>query len=95
MSLIAASLNGALAALRQSRATAEVRTAYDEFLQRLDAGEIAARACRAGDRMPELLLPSADGRLVASGDLLAQGSLVVHSSAAAGTPLLLGHPGRA
>ncbi len=50
--MIAASLNGALAALRQSRATAEVRAAYDEFLQRLDADEVAAQACRAGTEGP-------------------------------------------
>ena len=77
MPLIATSLNGVLAAMRQSRATAEVRAAYDEFLHRLDAAEVAAHACQAGDRMPEFLLPGADGRLVASGDLLARGPLVV------------------
>lgn len=70
-------LNHVLQALRRSRETAERRAAYDEFLQRLDAGQVAAEACKPGDRMPEFLLPSAGGRLVASADLLARGPLVV------------------
>ncbi len=70
-------LNGFLAALRRSRETAEVRTAYDEFLERLDAGQVAAEACKPGERMPGFLLPNAEGRLVDSSDLLAQGPLVV------------------
>ena len=70
-------LNDLLAALRRSRETAEIRAAYDEFLDRLDAGQVAAQACKAGDRMPDFLLPSAVGRLVGSGALLAQGPLVV------------------
>lgn len=70
-------LNGFLAALRQSRETAEVRAAYDEFLERLDAGQVAAEACKPGDPMPGFLLPNAEGRLVDSSDLLAQGPLVV------------------
>ncbi len=70
-------LNGFLAALRLSRETAEIRAAYDEFLERLDAGQVAAEACKPGDRMPGFLLPSAEGRLVESGELLARGPLVV------------------
>ena len=70
-------LNGFLAALRQSRATAEVKAAYDEFLERLDAGQVAVEACKPGDRMPSFLLPSADGRLMDSAELLARGPLVV------------------
>lgn len=71
------SLNTILAALRRSRDSAEMRAAYDEFLQRLDAGKVAAEACRAGDRMPGFLLPNAEGRLVDSAELLARGPLVV------------------
>ena len=71
------SLNGVLQALRRSRDTAEVRAAYDEFLKRLDAGQVAAQACKEGDPMPGFLLPSADGRLVGSEELLAEGPLVV------------------
>ena len=40
-------------------------------------GQVAAQACKPGDRMPAFLLPSAEGRLVESGELLAQGPLVV------------------
>ena len=70
-------LNGFLAALRRSRETAEVKAAYDEFLERLDAGQVAAEAVKPGDAMPAFLLPNAEGRLVASAGLLAQGPLVV------------------
>ena len=71
------SLNDILARLRRSRATAEIEAAYNEFLARLDAGEVAAQALREGDRMPAFLLPNAEGRLVASEELLAEGPLVV------------------
>ena len=70
-------LNDFLASLRRSRETAEIRAAYDEFLDRLDAGQVAAEACKPGDRMPSFLLPNAEGRLVESGELLARGPLVV------------------
>ena len=70
-------LNGLLAALRRSRETAEIKAAYDEFLERLDAGQVAAEACKPGDIMPAFLLPNAEGRLIDSRDLLAQGPLVV------------------
>ena len=70
-------LNGFLQALRRSRETAEVKAAYDEFLERLDAGQVAAEAVKPGDAMPAFLLPNAEGRLVASAGLLAQGPLVV------------------
>jgi len=70
-------LNGFLAALRRSRETAEIKAAYDEFLERLDAGQVAAEACKPGDVMPAFLLPNAEGRLIDSRDLLAQGPLVV------------------
>lgn len=70
-------LNGILQALRRSRATAEVQAAYEEFLQRLDAGQVAGQACKEGDAMPPFLLPNAEGQLVASDELLARGPLVV------------------
>jgi peroxiredoxin len=70
-------LNKLLAGLRQSRETAEIKAAYDEFLERLDAGQVADEACKAGDRMPGFLLPNAEGQLVASNTLLTQGPLVV------------------
>ena len=70
-------LNTILANLRRARATAEVLAAYDEFIERLDAGQVAANALKPGDRMPDFLLPSAEGRLVHSAELLAAGPLVV------------------
>lgn len=66
-----------LARLRRARMTAEVQAAYDEFLERLDAGQVADQALKPGDRMPDFLLPGAEGHLVASVDLLAAGPLVV------------------
>ena len=70
-------LNGLLAALRRSRETAAIRAAYDQFLERLDAAQVAAEALRAGDRMPGFLLPNAEGKLVDSAALLAKGPLVI------------------
>ncbi len=70
-------LNGFLAALRRSRETVQIRAAYHEFLERLDAGQVAAEACKPGDRMPSFLLPNAEGHLIDSGELLSQGPLVV------------------
>lgn len=70
-------LNTVLGALRRSRDTSEMRGAYDEFLHRLDAGQVAAHAVKPGDRMPPFLLPTAEGRLVDSGELLQAGPLVV------------------
>lgn len=66
-----------MAELRQARATAEVRAAYEEFLQRLDPAQVAAQALKPGDRMPAFLLPSAEGALVHSDELLAAGPLVL------------------
>jgi peroxiredoxin len=54
-----------------------VRAAYDECLERLDAGGVADNALKAGDQMPHFLLPSADGRLVGSAELLEAGPIVV------------------
>ena len=70
-------LNGFLATLRRSRETVQIRAAYHEFLERLDAGQVAAEACKPGDRMPGFLLPNAEGHLIDSGELLSQGPLVV------------------
>lgn len=57
--------------------TGKMQAAYEEFLARLDAGQVAAQALSAGDKMPEFLLPNAEGRIVHSADLLAAGPLVV------------------
>jgi peroxiredoxin len=71
------SLNARLRALFTSRLTAARRAAYDDFLARLDAAEVAREALSAGDAMPAFLLPNAEGHLVDSADLLARGPLVV------------------
>lgn len=70
-------LRDTLASIRRARMSGKVRAAYDEFLARLDAGQVAAHALKAGDAMPEFLLPNAEGRLVDSADLLAAGPVVV------------------
>ena len=70
-------LNSILSALRRSLETSERRLAYEEFLQRLDGGQVAEAAIQPGDRAPDFLLPSAEGRLVASAELLARGPLIV------------------
>lgn len=70
-------LNELVRRFRLGRQTAERNAAYDDFLARLDAGEVARQALRAGDRMPPFLLLDAEGRLVDSADLLARGPLVV------------------
>ena len=70
-------MNRLLAGLRHSRETAEIKAAYDEFLERLDAGQVAAEACEAGDPMPGFLLSNAEGQLVDSCALLARGPMVV------------------
>lgn len=70
-------LNEKLKAWRDARMAAEVRAAYDDFLERLDAAQVARGARHAGDPMPAFLLPNAEGRLVDSAELLARGPLVV------------------
>ncbi len=70
-------LNDNLKALRTARETAAIRAAYDDFLAHLDGMEIARRALGVGQSMPPFLLPDAEGRLVASEDLLQRGPLVV------------------
>jgi peroxiredoxin len=70
-------LNEILASLRRARQTSEVKAAYEEFLRRLDVAEVAAGVRREGEAMPSFLLPNAEGGLVDSADLLAQGPLVL------------------
>lgn len=70
-------LNERLRKWREARMSAEVRAAYDDFLTRLDAAEIARQARMPGDAMPPFLLPDAEGRLVDSAELLARGPVVV------------------
>jgi peroxiredoxin len=57
---------------------AQLQAAYQDLLSRLDRAETGARALKPGDAIPAFLLPDAEGRLVASDDLLARGSLVIN-----------------
>ena len=69
-------LNDRLASIRR-RKTAETRAAYDEFIKRLDTARVMEDVLDVGDPMPAFLLPSAEGRLVDSADLLAAGPVVI------------------
>ncbi len=71
------SLSERLAALKQARMSGRVRAGYEDFMAMMDHAEVAAHALKAGEAMPEFLLPNAEGGLVASADLLAAGPLVV------------------
>ena len=53
------------------------RAAYEAFVEQLVKAESADRALKVGDAMPPFLLPDAEGRLVASDELLEQGPLVI------------------
>jgi peroxiredoxin len=56
----------------------KLQHAYRDLLDRLGRAETGERALKPGDRMPSFLLPDAEGRLVASDELLAKGPLVVN-----------------
>ena len=62
--------------LLRSRSTPQRQAAYEEVVQRLARCELAKRALKAGDRLSPFLLPSSNGALIASDDLLARGPLV-------------------
>jgi peroxiredoxin len=73
------SLEEELSRLRAESLTDEkLQRAYQDLLARLGRAETGERALKLGDRMPSFLLPDAEGRLVASDELLAQGPLVVN-----------------
>ena len=61
-----------------ARGDAPLQAAYQDLLSRLDRAETGARALKPGDAIPAFLLPDAEGRLVASDDLLARGCLVIN-----------------
>jgi peroxiredoxin len=68
--------------LNQIRAAAKddapLQAAYQDLLSRLDRAETGEQALKPGDAIPAFLLPDAEGRLVASDDLLARGPLVIN-----------------
>lgn len=55
----------------------EVAQLFDTFVQNLAAGGMLDSCLKVGDRIPDFMLPSADGRLVASAELLERGPLVI------------------
>ena len=73
------SLEDELSQIRAAaRDDAPLQAAYQDLLRRLDRAETGERALKPGDAIPAFLLPDAEGRLVASDDLLARGSLVIN-----------------
>jgi peroxiredoxin len=55
----------------------KLQIAHQDLLARLARAETGKRALKLGDAMPSFILPDAEGRLVASDELLARGALVV------------------
>ena len=73
------SLEDELSQIRAAaRDDAPLQAAYQDLLRRLDQAETGERALKPGDAIPAFLLPDAEGRLVASDDLLARGPLVIN-----------------
>ena len=73
------SLEDELSQLRTEHQTDEkLQVAYRDLLARLGRAETGERALRPGDAMPSFILPDAEGRLVASDELLSKGPLVVN-----------------
>ena len=70
-------LTDRLKELFRRRSTPQRQAAHEDVVRRLYLAELAKRALQVGDRAPAFLLPSAEGRLVASADLLAKGPLAV------------------
>lgn len=69
------SLKEKLNALRNSNPVWKAR--YDALVQSLRDAGVGQNALKAGDACPEFVLANAEGNLVASADLLAQGPLVL------------------
>lgn len=70
-------LTGRLAALREAQFQGEVSAAYADFVAMLDRAEVAAHTLACGAVMPGFLLPSAEGQLLSSADLLDHRPLVI------------------
>lgn len=71
-------LNDELRKLAESRwGKGRMRQVYDALAAHLERTEAAKHALKVGDTLPEFVLPNAEGRLVSSRELLAQGPLVV------------------
>ncbi len=73
-------LNEKLAQIRErSKASlgAEIFEIYDRFIAHLRTQGFTQQCLKAGDRIPDFVLPNAEGRLIDSRDLLAQGPLAI------------------
>ncbi len=57
--------------------TEEVRVAYERAVAELAAGGVGAMALAVGERFPDIVLPNAEGELVAISDLWSSGPVVV------------------
>ncbi len=61
----------------RARSKPEITARYDRLVAALRASGAADAALKAGDAAPEFMLANAEGRLVASHELLAKGPLVL------------------
>lgn len=55
----------------------EILKEIGQFVQELARSGIEKTSCQAGDRAPGFSLPNGTGRMVASGEILARGSMVL------------------
>ena len=63
---------------QQGRWSPTVRAAYEELVKQLGRAETADRALKIGDKISDFVLPNAEGELIGSSELLAQGPLVIN-----------------
>jgi peroxiredoxin len=54
-----------------------LRTAYRSVVDQLQRADSGDNVLKAGDAMPAFVLPNAEGRLISSDEMLAQGALVI------------------
>ncbi len=62
---------------QQSGWPASFHAAYEDLVRRLGAAETVDRVLKLNDRIPDFILPNAEGKLIASEDLLVRGPLVI------------------
>lgn len=58
--------------------TPAIRAAYEALVRRLGAAETADRVLKVGDRIPDFVLPTAEGKLLSASELLNAGPLVIN-----------------
>ena len=62
----------------QSNWPPAMRAVYEDLVRRLSSAETVANVLKLGDRIPDFMLPSAEGKLVSAEELLARGPLVIN-----------------